>query len=114
MPSTQELQKVGSMEPDKYIVSVADAVESQMYDHFEFLARVHVDAASRLLDQLTEDIESLGHNPYRNPRHTRPHTPIGEYRWMLSAERYRIIYEILEDEKRVYVSDIEDCRQDND
>jgi len=80
-----------------------------MYDHFEFLARVSESAAEKLLEQLIADIRSLEYMPYRNPRYDRPYLEKGKYRYKLSADRYRIVYQI--ENGVVYVDDIQDCKQ---
>lgn len=38
-----------------YQVIIASDANDRMYDHFEFLARVSVNAANRLLDELLKD-----------------------------------------------------------
>lgn len=95
-----------------YQVIVSSNANGRMYDHFEFLARVSVDAANRLLEGLLEDIRKLQANPYLYPVYNRPHLPTGKYRYILSGKRYRIVYQIVG--KQVFVDDIQDCRQDND
>jgi hypothetical protein len=97
-------------EVDKeYTVVVDPAVNDRMYDHFEFLARVSESAAERLLDNLVEDMYSLEHLPYRNPIFNRPYLKSGKYRYMVSCERYHIIYQIVND--IVFIDDIQDSRQ---
>jgi plasmid stabilization system protein ParE len=93
------------------VIIVSDA-NDRMYDHFEFLARVSVNAANRLLDGLLKDIRNLGTNPFRYPVYNRPYLPVGKYRYILSKKRYRIVYQIIGNQ--VFVDDIQDCRQDDD
>ena len=95
-----------------YEVSVDPAANDRMSEHFEFLARVSVNAANRLLDELLKDIRSLKKSPHRNPPYNRPYLPQGKYRYMITEKRYRIVYQI--DGDFVFVDDIEDCRQDDD
>ena len=92
-----------------YKVIIDPAVNDRMYDHFEFLARVSKVAAEKLLAGLVTDIRSLEYMPYRNPMHNRPFLKSGKYRYMVSCDRYRIIYQI--EENTVFVEDIQDCRQ---
>jgi len=100
-------------EPDKeYTVIVDPAVNERMYDHFEFLARVNESAAERLLEQLVDDMQSLERLPYRNPVFSRPYLKNGKYRYMVSCEKYLIVYQILDD--TVFVDDIQDSRQSDD
>jgi len=93
----------------EYTVIIAPAANDRMYDHFEFLARVSETAAERLLDKLIADIRSLTHMPHRNPVYVSRYVPPGKYRYMMSGDRYRIVYQI--DGNMVYVDDIQDCRQ---
>ncbi len=95
-----------------YQVIIASDANDRMYDHFEFLARVSVDAANRLLDELLEDILKLRTDPFRYPVYNRPYLPVGKYHYMLSNKRYRIVYQVIDDQ--VFVDDIQDCQQDDD
>jgi plasmid stabilization system protein ParE len=95
-----------------YKVIVAPAANDRMYDHFEFLARVSEAAANKLLDTLVNDIRSLERMPYRNPVYDRPYLQRGKYRYMMSGDRYRVVYQIEAD--TVFVDDIQDCRQSDD
>ena len=92
-----------------YAVAIDPAANDRMYDHFEFLARVSETAAEKLLCGLLADIRSLECMPYRNPIYDRPYLPRGKYRYMISCDRYRIVYQIVE--AFVFVDDIQDCRQ---
>ena len=98
-----------SNEETVYRVLIAPAANDRMYDHFEFLARISESAAKKLLDGLVKDIHSLEHMPYRNPVYDRPYLKNGKYRYLMSCNRYRIVYQI--EETTVYVDDIQDCRQ---
>jgi plasmid stabilization system protein ParE len=83
-----------------------------MYEHFIFLAKVNEAAARRLLDRFMKDIRSLVSMPFSYPLYNRPFLPKGKYRYMLSAKRYRIVYQVVND--TVYIDDVQDCRQDDD
>jgi len=93
----------------EYTVIVDPAVNDRMFDHFEFLAKVSESAAERILDSLVEDIYSLERMPYRNPVFNRPYVKSGKYRYMVSCERYLIVYQIIDD--TVFIDDIQDSRQ---
>ena len=97
------------MSSEKYTIIIDPAANDRMYDHFEFLAQVSETAAESLLDTLLSDIRSLEHMPYRNPIYNRPYIPSGKYRYMVSKNRYRIVYQI--EDNVVFVEDIQDCRQ---
>ena len=95
-----------------YQVIIASDANGRMYDHFEFLARVSVNAASRLLDELLKDIRNLPTEPFRYPVYNRPYLTVDKYRYILSNKRYRIVYQIIGNQ--VFVDDIQACRQDDD
>lgn len=95
-----------------YQVIIASDANDRMYDHFEFLARVSVNAANRFLDELLKDIWNLRTDPFRYPMYNRPYLTVGKYRYILSSKRYRIVYQIIGNQ--VFVDDIQDCRQDDD
>lgn len=95
-----------------YQVIIASDANDRMFDHFEFLARVSVNAANRLLDGLLKDIRNLRTDPFRYPVYNRAYLPVGKYRYIISNKRYRIVYQIIGNQ--VFVDDIQDCRQDDD
>ena len=92
-----------------YQVVVDPAANDRMYEHFEFMARVSETAAEKLLDVLSASICSLENMPQRNPVYARPYLPSDKYRYLLSCDRYRVIYQI--EGNTVFVDDIQDCRQ---
>ena len=93
----------------EYTVIIDPAVNDRMYDHFEFLARVSESAAERVLDDLVKDMYSLERLPYRNPVFNRPYLKSGKYRYMVSCERYLIVYQIVDN--TIFIDDIQDSRQ---
>jgi len=95
-----------------YQVIIDPAANDRMFEHFEFLARVSVSAANRLLEGLLKSIRTLKTSPFRNPPYNRPYLTPGKYRYMISDKKYRIIYQV--DGDFVFVDDIQDCRQDED
>lgn len=95
-----------------YQVVIASDANDRLYDHFEFLARVSVNAANRFLDGLLKDIKNLRTNPFSYPVYNRPYLPVGKYRYILSNKKYRIVYQIIGNQ--VFVDDTQDCRQDDD
>jgi mRNA-degrading endonuclease RelE of RelBE toxin-antitoxin system len=76
-----------------------------MHEHFLFLARIHENAARRLLAAFMKDIGSLASKPWAYPVYDRPFLPQGKYRYRLSGKRYRIVYQIVDD--TMYVDDDE-------
>lgn len=61
-----------------YQVIIAANANDRMYDHFEFFARVNVNAANRLLDGLLKDIRNLRTDPFRYPVYNRPYLPVAD------------------------------------
>ncbi|MCL2752765.1 MAG: type II toxin-antitoxin system RelE/ParE family toxin [Defluviitaleaceae bacterium] len=84
-------------------------MNDRMFDHFEFLARVSESSAERLLDNLVADMHSLERLPFRNPVFGRPYLRSGKYRYMVSYERYLIVYQVVDN--TVFIDDIQDSRQ---
>jgi len=95
----------------KYQILISPSANDRMYDHFMFLAQISESAARNLLDQLIKDIQSLEYMPEINPHLDRPYLENRKYRYKLSYRRYRIVYQIIND--NVMVEDIQDCRQDD-
>ena len=96
----------------KFRVFVSPSANDRMYEHFEFLANASAKAARSLLSKLVKDIKSLKLMPQANPFFDRPYLKQGKYRYKLSCQRYRIVYQIIGDS--IFVEDIQDCRQDDD
>jgi len=94
----------------KYNIVISDAALTMLDSHVDFLARVSTNAATKMMDEILDDIASLSEHPQRFPIYENPFIPDCRYRKMLSAKRYLIIYEI--EESTVAVDYIVDCRQD--
>ena len=95
----------------KYNVSVDPAANDRMIDHIRFLARVSVEAAERLYEAMAESINSLNENPGICPLYAW-YPSNRELRYKLCGKRYRIVFEIIDND--VFIYDIQDCRQDMD
>ena len=93
-----------------YNITISDAALTMLDSHIEFLARVSMQAALNLMDEVLSDIESLSKFPERFPVFDSEFIPDSRYRKMLSAKRYLVIYEI--EGVDVSVDYIVDCRQD--
>jgi mRNA-degrading endonuclease RelE of RelBE toxin-antitoxin system len=100
------------VEEKKYHVQVSPSANDRVSQHFEFMAKVNMAAAERLLDTLIKDMHSLETNPASCPSYERPYIPKEKYRYKLSAKRYRIVFSI--ENNTVFIDDIEDCRQNDD
>lgn len=102
------------MAPDakEYKVVISPGAYDRMYEHFDFLAQVNEAAADRLLQKLLKDLRSLEVSVDAGMPYERPYTPAGRYRYLLSAKRYRIVFMV--EGNKVFVDDIQDCREDDD
>jgi len=94
----------------EYEVVISDAALAMLDSHIEFLARVSINAAANLMDEILSDIASLSQFPERFPYFESEFIPHGRYRKMLSAKRYLLLYEV--DRNEVCIDYIVDCRQD--
>ena len=100
------------MPSDKFSVFVSPQADRKLASHIHFLARVSEPAAGRLYDAYEEALGVLADNPHGYRRYE-PHDKMdAELHAMLFAKRYRIVFEVRDDD--VYVYDIQDCRQDID
>ena len=100
------------IETNDYYVTISDAALAMLDSHIDFLAKVNIQAAINLMEEILDDIESLSQFPERFPVFESEFIPDGRYRKMFSARRYLVIYEI--DGTDVCVDYIIDCRQDYD
>lgn len=98
----------------EYDVVVSDAALSMLDNHIDFLARISVSAAEKLMDTILDDMASLANFPERFPIYRNQFIPDNRYRKMVSSKRYLIIYEVDNDLEKptVYVDYVVDCRQD--
>lgn len=99
-------------EEKEYQVIVAPGAYDRMYEQFDFLAQVNKAAAERLLQKMLKDLRSLEHSVAAGMPYERPYTPVGKYRYLLCAKRYRIVFMV--EGSKVFVDDIQDCREDDD
>lgn len=98
------------MAGEKFEVTVSDAALAMLDAHVDFLAGVSKSAATKLVDEILGDIETLSENPQRYPAYENQFITEPRYRKMLCAKRYLVIYEV--SENMVFVDYIVDCRQD--
>lgn len=97
----------------QYTVLIDEETHDTLAGHAAFLAKVSPPAARRLINQVYDDIASLDHNPTRFERHDNElYPPGGDYRCMLTAKRYKIIYEVVDELDIVFVVNVIDCRMD--
>ena len=93
-----------------YKVIVSDKAAQMLISHSKFLAHVSETAALQLIAEFNEKASSLDTFPERNPLLSDPLITSGEYRKLLLAKRYLLIYQIKD--LAVYVDAVVDCRQD--
>ena len=94
----------------EYDIVVSDSALAMLDNHVDFLAKVNTNAATKMMNEILDDISSLSENPQRFPLYENPFIPDCRYRRMLSAKRYLVLYEV--DISIVSVDYIVDCRQD--
>ena len=80
--------------------------------HIEFLANVSEQAAVNLYASYEESLAILKMSPRICPIYSSKLYPKREFRHRIFGKRYRIVFEILNND--VYIFDIQDCRQDYD
>ena len=97
---------------EKYHVLVSPPADRKLAHHIEFLSRVSESAAERLYAEYRETLSFLEQSPELCPSYI-PQKPIdADLKYKMFTKRYRIVFEIIDNE--VYVYDVQDCRQDAD
>ena len=102
------------MAREKFKVLLADRAAKMLLTHTEFLSRVSLIAARRLLTDFKKVTSSLAENPLRFPFADEldvPGIPLKTYRKCLFDGRYKALYLIESNE--VYIDAIIDTRQEN-
>lgn len=94
----------------KYDVIVSDEAMNMLDQHMAFLANISPDAAFKATQEILDAIGSLDEYPGRFPVYENRFITDTQYRRMLCAKRYIVLYEITE--YNVFVDYIVDCRQD--
>jgi len=100
------------MDEKYYSVNVNPAAIVKLAGHVEFLARINENAAISLCDSYEETLVFLKHTPEICPLYKSNISIDAELRYKLFGKRYRIIFEIIDND--VFVYNIQDCRQDDD
>lgn len=93
----------------RYKVIISSEAAQMLVSHARFLAQVNLEAAGNLIDEYDERIISLEMLPDRNPWVSDPLMPHGQYRKLLLAKRYLILYKVVDAE--VHVDAVVDCQQ---
>ncbi len=98
--------------PKQYEIFVSPLADRKLASHIEFLARVS-DAAAKCLFTAYEDaLRLLAEIPESYPTYI-PLKPLeADLKYKIFSKRYRMVFEIID--RKVYLYDIQDCRQDTD
>ena len=102
------------MAQKKYSVRLAQRADRMLLSHTEFLARVSLAAARRLLADFKKATRLLSDDPLIFPFADEldvPGIPPETYRKCVFEKRYKAIY--LVEDKDVFIDAIIDCRQEN-
>ena len=102
------------MEQKQYKVVMAKRADAMLLNHTEFLARVSIAAARRLLTDFRKTIKRISDNPFQFPFADEmdvPGIPPKQYKKCIFAKRYKALFLI--DDGIVYLDAIIDCRQEN-
>jgi plasmid stabilization system protein ParE len=102
------------MAREKYNVTLAGRADKMLIAHTEFLARVSLAAARRLLTDFRKATKLLAENPFQFPYADELDAlgiPPETYRKCLFDGRYKALYIIEFNE--VYIDAVIDCRQEN-
>ena len=94
----------------KYNVIIAKRADKMLLLHAEFLSKVSLPAARKLLKEFKEVIVNMEENPFFYQIDDDLNLPSGKYRRALFLQRYRVLCCIIEN--TVYVDAIIDCRQE--
>jgi mRNA-degrading endonuclease RelE of RelBE toxin-antitoxin system len=100
------------MKVKQYQVFVDPIADKKFAAHLEFLARVSENAALRLYDEYEASLLFLRDSPEICPAYLLEKHIDAKLQYHLFGKRYRIVFEILDDQ--VFVYDIQDCRQNFD
>lgn len=98
------------MDNENYKVIISEETKKMLVSHAAFLVQVSTDAANKLIEDFQQTAESLQRMPGRCPWFSGVNIPKHQYRYIMFAKRYILIYQIVED--KVYVEFCLDCRQD--
>ena len=96
---------------NRYEVFVEPSADRRLANHIEFLARVSQRAAMQLYDAYEDALKYLENSPESCPRYFSKSHIDEELRYKLFYNRYRIVFEIHNNE--VFIYDIQDSRQDD-
>ena len=102
------------MNKKRFNVLLATRADKMLLSHTEFLARISVAAARRLLSDFRKVTKSLMDNPLSFPFADEldvPGIPLNTYRKCIFDKRYKAIYLVEGDD--VFIDAIIDCRQAN-
>lgn len=99
-------------EQKHYAVNVSKEAAEMLNDHISFLAKVSIEAAEKLVDDVNEAFDSLKIMPNRCPKFRTKNTD-GVYRQLIIG-RYKLIFSVNEKGNTVEIKYILDSRQSNE
>ena len=94
----------------RYNVVIARQTDEMLLCHTEFLSKVSIPAARKLLSAFEEVIDNLEENPFLYQIDDDSYLPEGKYRRALFLKRHKVLYCV--EENTVYVDAVVDCRHD--
>ena len=98
----------------KYKIQTSHRADRMMLLHVEFLSRVSISAARRLIASFKKTESLIASNPLIFPFADdldAPDMPLNTYRKCIVDNRYKMIFSV--EETDVYIDAVIDCRQEN-
>lgn len=93
----------------RYKVILASRVDSQLLQHFSFIANVSIPTAERFRDEFGNTVNEISENPFQFPIDTDLNLPEGMYRKAFFAKWYKILFTLKD--KTVFIDALAYCRQ---
>ncbi|MDR2912657.1 MAG: type II toxin-antitoxin system RelE/ParE family toxin [Alistipes sp.] len=94
------------------VVLVTISAEGRLRDIFDFYRdRAGRNTAAKIVTKIREHANALGAMPFMAPVEQSLNGEQTEFRSLVVAKRYKIVYHVAKDVETVYIVDIWDCRQ---
>lgn len=98
------------MTAKQYKIAISQRAKVEIENHVNFLARINIESAKTLKENIIKNIKSLEFMPQRNSFLINDFIPPNKYHKMLCQKRYLLLYQIKDD--TIYLEFVVDCRQD--
>lgn len=95
-----------------YTVIVSTAAREAFHMHVEFLARVSIPSAKRLVASFRKELGKLAKDPFPYPNEDSPALPPGTYKKAFISHWHKMVFLI--DKQYVYIDYVVDCRQSDE